>query len=380
MISVKCPACGLVDWNTGDCKRCGTSLVGLDADGNGGYGYFSKPFDVAGQARTVRGARIVMAVCAVFVLGLSALGALYLAHKPSRPQWFWSFYRSEPTAAEIFAHNLEVGGGAARVKTLRSFRAEGRLIYAGSEIARVARAAGGNVTIVMHAKEPNKVETEIEIGAPKSSDSMFAAQQPSLSDYLKPAAPKVTLRLRRGFDGERGWEYAESMTLTPGSTVPIKRYTSRELEGNELEQIKRHSPMANLVHIDDEYKGLRLSGRVPVTWSTQGQLTPSGQVLVDNDLRGHEAYVVSGMNKAGKEEKFYFDTLTGLMLRANYGEEVVEGKAFKMDCIFGDYQEVGGIKLPHRFYFKNGEESMTLTIEKYIPNDPIPDSTFEMPE
>ncbi len=380
MISVKCPACGLVDWNTGDCKRCGTSLVGLDADGSDGHGYFSRPFDHAGHARSVRGARMVMAVCAVVVLGLSALGALYLAHKPARPQWFWSFYRSEPTAAEIFAHNLEVSGGTTRIKSLRSFRAEGRLIYAGGEMSRLARVAGGSVTLVMHAKEPDKIETEIEIGAPNNSNLPFAAERPSLSSYLQPAAPKITLSLRRGFDGTRGWEYAESLILTPGSTVPIKKYTSRELEGDELEQMKRHSPMANLFRGEGEHRGGKLDGRVPVTWSSRGTLTPAGHAVVDDELRGHEAYVVSTMNKAGKEEKFYFDTLTGMLLRANYGEEEIEGKAIKMDCIFGDYKEVGGLKLPHSFYFKNGEESMTLTIEKYLPNDPIPDSTFEMPE
>ncbi len=380
MTSVKCPACGLVDWNVGDCKRCGTSLVGLEADG--GYdadGYFSGPFEGRGAGRSLRVARGVIAVCAVVVLGLSALGALYLAHKPAKPQWFWSFYRGEPTGAEIFAHNLEVTGGAARLKALRSFRAEGRVTFAGGETARLAQLAGGNVTLVMHAKEPNKVETEMEIGAPSESAAPYA-RQPTVSDYFKPAGPKIRVSFRRGFDGTRGWEYIERTILTPGSTVPIKQYNSRELEGEELEQMKRSSPMVNLGGPEGEYTGIKLAGRLPVMWSTRGEIGPHGGVVPDEDLRGHEAYVVSGINKEGKEEKFYFDTLTGLMLRANYGEMEVGDETVKMDCIFADYKEVGGILLPHRFYFKNGEEAMTLTVEKYLPNEPIPDSTFEVPE
>ena len=30
--------------------------------------------------------------------------------------------------------------------------------------------------------------------------------------------------------------------------------------------------------------------------------------------------------------------------------------------------------------YKRGEETATITFEKYLPNEPIPASTFEMPE
>ncbi|HEX8119469.1 MAG TPA: hypothetical protein VF521_19475, partial [Pyrinomonadaceae bacterium] len=289
MTSVKCPACGLVDWNVGDCKRCGTSLVGLDADGGYGGGYFSGSSGGSGAGHSVRVARAVVAVCAVVVLGLSALGALYAAHKPSKPQWFWSFYRSDPSPAEIFARNLEATGGAARLKTLRSFRAEGRVTFAGGETARLASAAGGVITLVMHAKEPDKVETEMEIGAPDESAAPYA-KQPTFSDYMSPSRPKVRVSFRRGFDGTRGWEYIERNILTPGSTVPIKQHNTRELEGRELEQMKRSSPMANRTGPDPRSKGVKFAGRVPVMWSTRGEVGPHGGVVLDDDLRGHEAY------------------------------------------------------------------------------------------
>jgi len=376
MTSVKCPACGLVDWNVGDCKRCGTSLVGLDADGRDhGGGYFPEQF----EGRSVGAARAVVAVCALFAVGLSALGILYLAHKPSKPQWFWSFYRNNPTPNEIFAHNLEVTGGAARARKLRSFKAEGKITFTDGETAQMVRAAGGVVTLVMHAREPNKVETEIEIGAAGESATPFPTPPPSLSNFFHPAAPKVRVTIRRGFDGARGWEYVERTILTPGSTVPIKQHNTRELLGEELEQVKRSSIM-DITPAEGEYAGVRLVERVPVTWGTQGQAFPTGVVLVDEELRGHEAYVVSGVNKEGKEEKLYFDTLTGLLLRADFGEVKVGDETVQMDCVFGDYKEVGGLKLPHRFYFNDGEESRSVTVEKYLPNEPIPDSTFEMPE
>lgn len=377
MVSVKCPACGLVDWNVGDCKRCGEPLAGL---GHEGEGYAPGVSEWAAEARAVRNARRVLAVCAVVVLGLTALGALYIAHKPPKKQWFWSFYRHEPTVGEIFTHNLEVSGGATRVAGLRSLRSEGRLGFIGGEASRVAAAVGGEGTFVMHVKAPDKAVMEVELGPPKSSEPRFAAMRPTLSDYFKPAAPQITVSLRRGFDGARGWEHVERTILTPGSTVPAKQHSTRELDGDDLERIKHSARATGLVRPGDEYTALRLTGRERVTWGTRPGTTPAGNPLVDDDLRGHEAYVVRGVNREGKEETLYFDTETGLLLRVDFEAENADGETVKVACAFGDYKEAGGLKLPHRIHFKRDEESMTLTLEKYLLNEPLPDSTFAMPE
>lgn len=381
MISVKCPSCGLVDWNTGDCKRCGTPLVGLGADGSDGHGYFPGVSEWAAEAGNVRAARRVMAVCAVVVLGLSALGALYLAHKPAKPQWFWSFYRDAPTVAEIFAHNVEVSGGAERLADLRSFRAEGQITFSGGEAARMAASSGAQVTFVMHAKEPDRVQAEVRIGPP---DGVEGRRQEYLNyntyGRIAPSAPQVRVTVRHGFDGKKGWEYIERTVLTPGSTIPIKQYTSRELAGEELEKVKHYSQTTGLVRLAEGYTSLKLTGREPVTWNTGGSMTFNGRELIDTTTNGHEAYVVSGVNRRGKAETFYFDTLTGLLLRLDFEAEDAAGLPVKVECDFGDYKEVGGLKLPHRLSYKRGTESMTMTFGKYFPNEPIPDSTFEMPE
>jgi hypothetical protein len=385
MISVKCPACGLVDWNVGDCKRCGTPLAGLGAD-DGGPGYVTGVSEWAADARAVRKARRVMTVCGAVVLALVALGALYVANKPAKKQWFWSLYRKDPTVAEIFAHNLEVSGGAERIRKLRSFRAEGRLKFVGGEMAQVAAAAGAQVTFVLHAKEPDKVVTEIEIGPPTRKTDAARAQELAIKDLpcLGPGpcglgAPEIRLSLRRGFDGQRGWEYVERTILTPGSTVPVKQYSSRELDGDALERMKRSSQMTGISPLDDKYTSLRLTGREPVKWVAADAAGYAG-LEWDAGLRGHEAYVVGGVSREGGDETLYFDTLTGLLLRVDFETEDEEGDVVKFECYFGDYKGVGGLKLPHRLHFKRDEEAMTMTFEKYFPNDPIPDSTFEPPE
>lgn len=378
MTSVKCPACGLVDWNVGNCKRCETPLAGLGAEAD-------EYDDPAAQARAVRTARLLAAACGVVIVGLTALGALYLAHRPAKQQWFWSFYRHEPTVAEIFAHNLEVSGGAERINRLRSFRAEGRLTFKGGAAASAADAAGGHATFLLHAKAPNKVETQIEIGPPAEPDTPPDEPPTALTSYSPPdppapPTPQLRLSLRRGFDGSRGWEFIERTVLNDGSTVPVKQYASRELDGGELGRLKRYAQTTGLVRLAEEYASLRLTGRGPVNWATGGGMMVAGREPADKALRGHEAYVVSGVNREGKGETLYFDTRTGLLLRVDFEAEDEEGEAVRVGCAFADYREVGGLKLPHRLHFSWGEESLTLNFDKYLPNEPVPDSTFEMPE
>src|ERR1044071_3398091 len=260
MISVKCPACGLVDWNDGDCKRGGPSRVGLGREGEG-RGYVPGVSEWAADARAVRHARRVAAVCGTVVLGLVVLGVIYVVNKPAKRQWFWSFYRKEPTVGEIFEHNLEVSGGAERIRKLSGFWAEGRLKFVGGEAARAAAAVGDQVTFVMHVKSPNKTEMEIEMGpAPTGLPVEARLSAPAYAPFALFAA-QTTGSLRRGFDGTKGWAYVERTTLTAGSTVPIKQYSSRELDGDALERMKRSAQASGLVRLGDEDTSLKLAGR-----------------------------------------------------------------------------------------------------------------------
>jgi hypothetical protein len=368
MISVKCPACGLVDWNVGDCKRCGTSLVGLGAEGGG---YFGQTFDGDADGRSVRAARAVVAACAVFALALTSLGLLYLAHRPTKPQWFWSIYRDAPTAAEVFEQNLAASGGRERLSKLHSFRAAGSIFYKGGDVGRATAPVGGNVTFVMHVKEPDKVEWEIGLG-----DSEQRMQEFTVSNPFAPPPPSIRTTARRGYDGKRGWEYVERTILTPGSTVPIKQNSSRELDGADLAQMKHFSrtTATGLVALAGEYTSLKLVGReaVRVPSASQGEFAN----LFD---KNYDAYVVVGVNRSGKDETLYFDTETGLLVRADYEPEAGEGGG-KLECYPQDYKAVDGVKFPHILLYVHGDETIRLSFTEFAPNDPTPDSTFEMPE
>jgi hypothetical protein len=360
MISVKCPACGLVDFNVGDCTRCGTPLAGRET--LGGPDYVTE--EQAEQARSLRVARVVLAACAVVVLGLSALGVLYLAHRPAKRQWFWSFHRHEPTVAEIFAHHAEVTGGAARLSKLQSFRAAGRMFFAGGEAARLAARAPEGAGFAMYVRQPDKVASEVEFGAASFEESQAGG------------AEELRLLLRRGFDGERGWEHAERTVLTGGAGAPVREHRTRELEGEQLEQLKHSARATGLLRLAEEYgSSLKLRGRAEVTWDESGAQRPAGR-----RARAQDAYVVSGVNARDRNVTFYFDTLTGLLVRVDFEAEDPEGETVEVRCYVGDYREVAGLRLPHRLSYRRGDETTTINFEQFYPNDEVADSLFEMPE
>jgi len=58
---------------------------------------------------------------------------------------------------------------------------------------------------------------------------------------------------------------------------------------------------------------------VRVRWGTQNASLSDEKV--DDELRGHEAYVVHGVNREGRDETLYFDTETGLLLRVDFERE-----------------------------------------------------------
>lgn len=110
-------------------------------------------------------------------------------HPTRQEPWFWSLFRSKPTASEVFAHNLEVSGGADALAKIKSLRATAMLsvnplkaaVYPAYDTVTVAPPA----KMVMRAKAPDKILAEVEMKL-SSRETGYG-----------------TRTLRRGFDGAR---------------------------------------------------------------------------------------------------------------------------------------------------------------------------------
>ena len=407
MKSIKCPRCGLIGWSDAgsSCRRCEAPL-GPDAEqtesaranfSSGAYGgggaagggaaagalNFCKVCHFP-HARTAEACPncghqpvlslvakgIVKAAAVVFVVLL--LVSLYASwsyqsrraaveahiaaeygivdttvHQQPQKPWFWSLFRSKPTVEEIFAHNTEVSGGARAFQSATSQRATGEISVVSHTKFGYYGSSSVMGKVVMQAKAPNKVETELEITV-----SGIDAKQ----------------IVRRGFNGTRGWEYSERYVREPSSRTPVMKRELREITGPDLEQLKHLAPATGMTRLKDNYSSLLLIGQEKIGQDIDSRLT----------FGEREAYVVRGLNKENKFETFYFDIETGLLSRLDF-EADRDGEVSTIECYLKDYRDVGDLKIPSTITYKIKDALVTIVFKEFDLKAFIDDSVFEMP-
>ena len=273
--------------------------------------------------------------------------------KPQKP-WFWSLFRSKPTVSEIIAHNLEVTGGAETLAKIKSHRTAGTLSFSRVQQTFGDYGASANLPppskMVMQAKSPNKILTEVEMNL--SSSQLGYGKR----------------TVRRGFDGVRGWEYVESDLRQTRQAQPVRQAELREFTGAELEEIKHYASATGLVNLADGYGSLVMLPNQKV----------SPREFYGSKEFERECYVVRGLNGERQFETFYFDIDTGLLLRFDFDAKGPDGPT-TIECYPEMYREVDKVTLPFRLSFKVGDLWMTLLLNEYKLNEPIPDSAFEPP-
>jgi hypothetical protein len=410
MENIKCPFCGMVDCAGAMlCKRCGAKIA---ADGeppgptpNEFRGFAGDAPPASNRLKTcpvcsmacaksarscprcghamvrnvaaVAGWIAFAAVPVVLLLALFAVWRYYSAknaetrmklvqteiasqygivdttvHEQEQKPWFWSLFRSNPTAQEIFDHNEEVSGGRDAIRSVKSGRMRGEFFVVDRSTRQSSAYFANGGKIVVHAKAPNRVAAEME----------FARNA-----YRNKEDPVIGL-VRRGFDGSRGWEYVERYVKEPGFATPVRHAELRALDGAELERLKSHAEAVGLVSLKDRFTSLMLTGQEKV-----GKEVSSGFAAL-----GREAYVVQGLNLENKSETFYFDIETGLLLRFDFTEGTGDDRV-AVECYPEDYRQVGKLRLPFTLVYKIKETTITIKFEDINLNGEITDSTFAMP-
>ena len=87
-------------------------------------------------------------------------------------------------------------------------------------------------------------------------------------------------------------------------------------------------------------------------------------------------YVITKLNKNQKQEKLYFDSITGQMIKMSVED---------MDMYFDNFKKNGNLTMPYTIYYKhkfsNGAMSwMKLEVNEWKLNEEINDSMFEKPK
>lgn len=180
-------------------------------------------------------------------------------------------------------------------------------------------AFGANGTLTLYTKAPNKEALVMDV--------------PSFGNVLT------------GCDGNIAW-----------SNNPMSGLT--ESSGAALAAAKRDARFNRELYLKELYKTVEVKGKTKVG---------------DQD-----AYVVQATPEEGTPDTFYFDTTTGLLVRADAERENPQGTQ-SVESYLKDYREVDGVKVP--FTMEQVMPSMTITIklDDVKNNVEIDDAKFVKP-
>jgi hypothetical protein len=100
-----------------------------------------------------------------------------------------------------------------------------------------------------------------------------------------------------------------------------------------------------------------------------------GEVLGDADWEGEAATKVSFSKEEGEPDVVYFSKESGLII----GQETVGQDGSPASQTLSDYQDVDGVKLPHKIT-TSGMMNIEIEFTETKQNVEIPAETFELPE
>ena len=152
-------------------------------------------------------------------------------------------------------------------------------------------------------------------------------------------------KVEEGFDGETAWE----MNALQGPRIK---------EGAEKAVMERTARMNLLSSWRDYYKEARTTG--------------------ESDVDGKPAWKVEMTPTEGKPEFFYFDKVSGLLVRIAQTIPSAMGE-IPVEVTMGDYRTVSGIKTPFTMTQRAMSQVLSMHFDKVIYNGEIPEARFDLP-
>jgi photosynthetic reaction center cytochrome c subunit len=209
------------------------------------------------------------------------------------------------------------------------------------------------------------------------------------------ALRKITTRVITG---------TQTVPTGPGGTVPVPAALERSQKAPNLVVNTYKTPTYT---ISDGFDGTRawtqdFRGRVTepgVIDQTRAKRDSDFYLPLDlkqayakmqvdgiENVRGHDAYVVTAQPQAEREERLYFDVQTGLLLRKWSSLPTPVGDApFQVD--YDDYRDTGsGVRFPYRITMNPAgprlepSTNVTVRVLRVQDNAPLDSSKFTKPE
>jgi len=241
----------------------------------------------------------------------------------------------QPSPTVILEKYIEAVGGAQRLAGLTSFVAKGTSVGFGG--------FGGGGQVQVFAKAPNQRTLLIEF-----------KDDPDRGDSV------------RSFNGRIGW-----------IKTPLAVLTEYQVSGGDLDGARLDAQLS----FPGQIKQALSNWRVGVPATIDDLPGPSSQTSQQPNIvvgQNREVQVVQGSGPGGLIATLYFDKASGLLVReVRYGKSPIGRVPTQVD--YGDYRDVGGIKMPFRLIFAwmGGRDSIQLS--EIQTNVPIDDANFGRP-
>ena len=243
---------------------------------------------------------------------------------------------NQPSASDIIDKYLRAIGGTEKLAGLKTYVATGTSVGFGG--------FGGGGKVQIYGKYPDQRSTFIEFPeAPDRGDSA------------------------RVYNGRVAWQE------TPLTVLGEYQLTGSDLDGLRLDA---------LLSFPGQIKQVLTNLKVSMPTTINDLPGPSSQTSQDSGSTGLQdrlVNVVQGTGPRGMIATLYFDQKSGLLLRVvRYGKSPIGRAPTQID--FGDYRDVGGIKLPFRMIFAwlGGRDAIQLN--QIQTNVPIEPAKFERPK
>lgn len=153
-------------------------------------------------------------------------------------------------------------------------------------------------------------------------------------------------QVMEGFDGTEGW------SQDPLSGLRLK-------SGVELTQTKSSSIFDRDAQLEKLYPKLAVKGITKVN--------------------GRDAHVVEATSSTNRDETWYFDAETFLMVKQDMVVESPQGK-FPLETFFEDYRVVSGAKMPFTIRSVTSAQTIVVHLSEVKPNVAIEDAKFAKPK
>lgn len=224
-----------------------------------------------------------------------------------------------PSVDELIAKNLKARGGEDRLRALQSMRITGKVSVQGMELP-----------MTVNAKRPNMMRQEMQI-----------------QDRTVVTA----------FDGQKAWMINPMMGAD----------SAREVPGPQGDMTRDQADFDG-PFVDYKTKGHTIE-------LVKGESPDGTDKLPD----GTRVYKLKVTRRNGRVQHYYLDAGSGIELRTS-NQLVQEGQTFNIDTELADYRPEQGIMVPHTVRnLMNGQQMMTMTVEKIEFNLPLEDALFRMP-